>query len=97
MPPSQGRRKDMGQRGTIVEITSTQTYTGNGDLFWVSIHATANTTVTISDNTSEKMSIYQAANTSGPVYNFTPTIRVKTSLVVAVTGTAKVTLCHNIS
>lgn len=87
----------MGARGTVVEVTTTTTYTGNGDLFWISIHATANTTVTISDNTTEKMSLYQAANTSGPMYNFTPTIRVATSLVIGITGTAKVTICHNVS
>ena len=86
----------MGQMGLVYEITGTTTYKGSGSLFWIYIHATANTTVTISDDSTEKMSLYQVKDTSGPMCTFTPALRVGTSLVIAVSGTAKVSLCHNI-
>jgi len=87
----------MGALGEVFEITSSTTYSGNGSLFWIYIHATADTTVTVADDTDEKISLYQAADTSGPITVFTPAIRVKTSLKVTISGTAKVSLCHNVS
>ena len=86
----------MGDLGEVIEITSTTTYAGSGKLFWVNIHATANTTVVISDDSTEKLSLYQAQSTSS-LYTFMPSIRVKTSLVLTVSGTAKITTCHNVS
>jgi len=87
----------LGVQGEVFEITSSTTYTGDGSLFWIYIHATADTTVTISDNTDEKISLYQAADTSGPITVFTPAIRVRTSLKITISGTAKVSVCHNVS
>jgi hypothetical protein len=75
----------------VAEITSSTTYQGPHRLYWINIHATANSTVTISNTAStELMSIYAAANTSKFI-EFRPSLVCSTHLVIALTGTAKIT------
>jgi len=75
----------------IAEVTGTTTYAGHFRLYWINIHATVNSTVTISDASKELMSIYVPADTSEFI-KFRPTINCSTSIVLTKSaGTCKIT------
>jgi hypothetical protein len=75
----------------VSEITGTTTYTGAYRLFWILIHAMAESVVTISDDTTELLSIGVAAKATEFIC-FVPSVTVKTSLVITLSsGTAKIT------
>jgi len=93
---AQGYEK-MGELGVVTEYTDTTTINGSGKLFWINIHATAASVVTISDDSTEKLSIGVAANTT-EFQSYIPAITLKTSLVITKSsGTCKITVCHNVS
>lgn len=83
----------MGNRTPIevVQVTATTTYTGAYRLYWITVSASADAVVTISDDTTELIRI-QCANKATEHLVFMPSLTVKTSLVITeVSGTAFIT------
>ena len=78
----------------VSEISTTTTYTGAYRLFWILIHATAASVVTVSDDTTELLSIGVAENDT-KFFCFVPSITVKTSLVITKSsGTCKIAISY---
>lgn len=78
----------------VDQVTGTSTYTGEHYLYWMTVHATAASVVTISDGATEKLSIGTPINTTDHLI-FQPGIHCKTSIVVTlVSGTADITVCY---
>lgn len=80
----------------VAQVTAASTtYTGEVRLYWITVSASADSVVTISDDTTELLRVNILAKTTAHMV-FMPSIVCKTSLVVAeASGTAFITTCRS--
>lgn len=79
----------------VAQVSTTTTYTGPHRLFWMTVVATADAVVTISDDSTELVRVSCVAKATEHLI-FQPTIVCGTSLVVTeVSGTAIITTARS--
>lgn len=75
----------------VAQVAATTTYTGEVRLYWMTVSASADSVVTLSDDTTEVLRVDILAKTCKHLV-FHPTLVFKTSMVVTeVSGTARIT------
>lgn len=80
---------------TAQVTAASTTYTGEVRLYWITVSASADSVVTISDDTTEVLRVNILAKTTAHLV-FMPSIVFKTSMVIAeVSGTAFITTARS--
>jgi len=77
----------------ITRITGATTYGGPHRLYWILVQGTTNVVVTVGDDTTALMTL-DVPDGETMMFNFTPSVKVSTSLKITWAGTGSATVAR---